>query len=293
MEKNPAVLLVVLVISFTVAIGLASLFGGSQGSSGSSKAAPAPAKKIRARPGTERTNARALLGSTPSLPSGETGPKGSQDKKPTEVWGHLAKSREEVQKSVAERIAEEALNRSSAKEGIEQLRERLASGNSSAESAELFSAMGMLYARMKPVDLDVIREAFAMARSSAQTPEQRIEVMYQEARAFMALEQAELALQAMAGIPEDPGEAAARRVEVGILKGIAHETTGNRDKAVESYEAALRVATDSKEAPDSDMANAYRQGALRLSRLYRKEGNDANANRVTREMQYWLGVDVR
>ena len=293
MEKNPTVLLVVLLISFAVAIGVASQFGGSQAASGSSKAAPAAAKKLRAKPGTQREKARALLGSTASLPSGETGSKGSQNKKPTEVWGHLAKSREEVQKSVAQRIAQEALSGSSANEGIERIRERLASGNDSAESAELFSAMGMLYARMKPIDLDVIREAFAMARSSAQTPEQRIEAIYREAKAFMALEQTELALQAMNGIPEDPGEAVSRRVELGILRGIAYESAGNRDKAVESYEAALRVAIESKESPYSDMAYAYRQGALRLSRLYRKEGDDPNADRVTREMQYWLGADVR
>lgn len=299
-EKRPVILILLLVLSFTAAVGLAAWVQGQRPSGSSGSTQRKAAKKLRARPGTQRENARALLGSTPSLPSGasagEAGKNRSARRDPIEVWGYIAKPKDDgTPRSAEDRLADEALVAPTAEEGIAKILDYLEASETGGESSQLFTTLGTLYAGQEPVDLEKMQRAFNMAASMARNPGERVEAHYQQAKMLLRLGFTELALEALEQTPTEegaavePGRPAARIVELGVMLGIAQEIAGDLEKARAAYEQAMEDAVALGDSAEPQIVNVYRQAGLRLARLHRRQGRENEAARVARHMKTWLG----
>lgn len=294
MERKSAIVLAALVFSFFAALGLAARYGG--GTSGT-KGSPQAVKKLRAKPGTMRENARAIVSSVPSKKSespgggGAGGSGGAGRDKPLEIWGRLdsPSSGPPEERSEAARVADEALGAASAEEGIERVLASLTGVEGVAEASRLYGALGSLYARQDPVDVALAQQAFGRAVASARTTEEREEAVCRQVKALIRLGRNGPALDALAGWAVGEGVLTARRLEMGVMLGILYEEAGDSQKALQAYEDTMDWAIGTEERANAEIANVFRQAGLRLARLYRRLELPREAARVSRRAKAWLG----
>lgn len=291
MEKRPLVILIAMIFGFTAAMVLAARYGGGTASNSGESGQSTATKKLRAKPGTERKNARAIVSSTAAKQSPSSGNGGHTRSEPLEVWGRPKLSEPSTSpKTEAERIAGEALNAASPEEGVEQILERLSEpgAEESPDVSRLYATLGTLYARREPLDLEAMRHAFERAVSAAATPGETEEAVYRQAKAMMQLGQDDLALRALTGAPPGDGPVTARGLELGVMRGMAFEKAGDTEKALAAYEETMESAVKGGENSSEAIASVFRQAGLRLARLHRRLGQTQEANQVARHMNAWL-----
>jgi len=291
MDNKPYMAVVGVVVVFVLALGGAALFSGGGGGA-SSSGSREPVKKFRAKAGTQRENARAIISSTPDLPSENQsgGASSSTPQKPIEVWGRLDSPDEgETSRATPERArprtaseatAQSALENPSTEEAVRDLVEALEALKDARGASELYSALGTVYARQGRLKTGEAGEAFAQAVASAETEEQRVGVYYAEAKALMQYGEAGDALETMRKLDVKALPEGRMRVELRVMEGMALENTGETEQAMKAYEEVLDDALDGENQADGEIVNVCRQAALRLSRIYRKLGRESDAKQV-------------
>lgn len=289
MDRQAATLFGVLAVAFLAAILAASMVGGpSTGSDARSSSAPAPEKRLRAKKENVRENARAITSTRKEeTPKPRAAPAGPGN--PVKVWGSLSHPKgENAPKNEAERVAGEALAALDPEEGIETIRANLDALEGTEGSSELYAVLGTLYARLDPPDNAAMNEAFEAGLDSAKTEELRADVRFYHARALISIGQHDSAL-AVLDAGSQAGEAAeVQRFESSVLRGTALEATGDRAGAAAAYSEAMEKAVADGRAPVGEQVNSYRQAGLKLARIYRSQGKNAEADRVAAQLKRWL-----
>lgn len=258
MDRTTLTVLGAVFLLFALMI-LAALFGGPPETSGSG--VRQPVKKFRAKPGTQRKNARALISSTPSIPS-ERVRDGGGSEKPIEVWGRLGDPNEERTKSDSG-LSELA---------IAKLLQNTLSEFQGTEDVQVLELSAANF-----------RQALTVA-----TPEQRSELIYLRAKAFQAQGEEALALEALQLQNDDPEITSPRDAELAIMQGVLLESSGNSEAALKAYRKSFDSVKAALSKTTGLSADVARQAALRLSRLYRKLGDEKAAQGVSREFKLWL-----
>jgi predicted negative regulator of RcsB-dependent stress response len=288
MDRQSAILFGVLAVAFLAAILAASLFDGkSAGSSAPSASAPAPEKRLRAKKENVRKNARAITSTRKEEKPSGSGAAGPSD--PVEVWGSLTHPKgKNSPKNEAERVAAEALTALDPEEGIETIRANLDALEGTEGSSELYAVLGTLYARLQPPDTAAMNEAFEAGHASASTEALRADIQFYHARALVAAGQHESALAVLEASTEAGESASGHRFESEVIRGMALEATGDKDGAAKAYSVAMEKAVADGVPPQGEQANTYRQAGLKLARIYRGAGKNAEADRVASELKHWL-----
>ena len=157
-DKRQTYLLVGLIIAFAATLGVAYWYSGQERSA---TASSAPVKKFRAKPGTERKNARALLSSVPSVSEETT-------TRPIEVWGSLERDDGPGKRELE--AVEAVLDLDDPEEGIEQLQNSLEGRDQELRASTLsyvYAALASLYVQMDPPDPARAEEAYERALAEA------------------------------------------------------------------------------------------------------------------------------
>lgn len=282
MEERPALLVGAMILAFVIAIGIASRFGGpnSVSSSGESTA-KTPVKKFRAKPGTARENARALVSDVPSATESKVNPSRSREAKRREVWNppEEERARSVIGAEVA-RAVDAGLSAASVGEGIAHLRDRLAESDSPQGRSSLYGALGLLYAREG--NLEEMREAFRMAGSTSLSDAERVESLYEHAQALLEIGRPREVLDVVARGRLDELTLSTRRLQLRLLAGFAHEELGEYDAAASVYEDVMARVSG---AGGEDLEGVYRQAGLRATRVFTASGKKKDAARIRRVMK--------
>lgn len=279
MEKNPGVIIFVLVAVVLVAIlGAAWLSSGKGGSSGLS-----PSARFTAKPGTTRQNAVMLSSSKRAKmePTATAGTGGA----PLPVRS-LTPEEERIgspESKVTEAVTS-ALNAWNAELGLEKLTALLEEGLTAEERAEVLAAMGVLHGQKTPPDHEGAERCFSQALQQELSPAMRGRIVGQHAQALMAqgrMDDAHARVKA-ARDQYPPGEAG---LQLDLLFASLEEQRGNRTGAEQIYAAALEKALTSAETLDRQTDDMLRMAALRLTRIYKDSDRSAEASTLTRRFQ--------
>lgn len=296
-EDKPYMVVVGVVGIFLLALAGAALLSGGVGGSSSSSTSTTPVKKFRAKPGTQRENARAIISDAPSIPSDNQSPGDSSTtpQKPIEVWGRFDSPDEEAiprmaseeltPRTPSEDAAWSALEHPSTEEAIESLTGQLEVLDDSQAASDLYSALGTLYARQGRFETGEVEAAFAQALKAAVSDAQRIGVEYEEAKALMQHGEAARALETIRKLEGKDLPDARMRAELSVMEGMALEKSGDVEGAIASYESLLDEGLGADGEKDRGILGIYRQAALRLTRIYRKLGREEDAEKVARSVR--------
>jgi len=269
MEKKSTLVVVSVLLGFVLMCGLAFWLGQQQ-EKGIAKQSSEPVKRFRAKPGTERKNARALTSSIPS-------PEKNRSTKPVKEWGSLDKPEEGPKQSAEEKVLREIMMSASPEEAIQQLLERMAFTDEGDVSPTEQAILAYMYSRLDPPDMERADELFSTAWESDTSKQSQVEVVYFISKA--ALEQGRyedvftnLNRLGTGGLP-----ASGYALELGIMAGIAYEGLGDKDGARKAYEHAMNQARTIGLDTNYQVGNAYRAAGLRLGMLHRSAGDDRQA----------------
>ncbi|HOZ48829.1 MAG TPA: hypothetical protein PLO37_07560 [Candidatus Hydrogenedentes bacterium] len=278
MQKSQYLVVVVVIIAFVVALVWAN------------RAAKAPrlgstSTTFFARSGTMRDRAQMLVSGKKDLPAttGTAAQEPGEGDRAHSIKSISPREQEETDALYRE-AARAALLAVTPEEGIQQLRALLAEGAPEAGAAEAYSALGSLYTRLKPPDLEKARDAFATAARFAIAPARRHEVLYAQAVAWLslnlpvdALDQIETSLTADEIL--SPG-----LLRIRVLQGNMLEETGDMAAAERAFRQVVDQPVETFKALGADSVDVYRQACLRLTRLCQKQSRDKEAQAVGREM---------
>lgn len=274
--KRQTYLLVGLIIAFAVTLGVAYWYSGQERSA---TASSAPVKKFRAKPGTERKNARALLSSVPSVSEETT-------TRPIEVWGSLERDDGPGKRELE--AVEAVLDLDDPEEGIEQLQNLLEGRDQELRASTLsyvYAALASLYVQINPPDPARAEEAYERALAEAADVAAYISVVHIYADGLLkAGRYARLAeVTELDGFEVYPLSAAL--LETGVYRGVALDQLGRPEDAQRAYEQVIAVAIGSDRDMSERASNVFRQASLRLARIYRLQGRSSEAKAVARRVQ--------
>lgn len=240
-------------------------------------------KKFRAKPGTQRENARAIISSTPSIPAAD---QSSELQEPAEVWGRLdSPNNLPAPRSPAQAAAQSALENPSTEAAVKQVVEALEATDDAQAVSELYSALGTLYAWQGRFESGQVQDVFAQALDAAGSEVERIRVEFSEAKAFMQHGDEEYTLEAIRELKAKDLTDTRMRAELGVMEGMTLERTGDLKKAISSYEGVLDGGLSAGGHDDDKILNVFRQAGLRLARLYRSVGREEDAKIVAQRVR--------
>ena len=272
--------MVVMLCVFGLTIGGAYLYGEREQSATVSSA---PVKKFRAKEGTERENARALLSSAPSVPE-ETATK------PIEVWGSL--DRDEPARKQEREAVQDLIDFDDPRAAMTQIFERLEKPKDEASpsgSAYLYAALAGQYAQLEPPDAARAEEAYEHALALVGDSSTHIYVVYLYAEALLKAGD----FERLAEVAELDGyefySLSAILLELGVFRGVAFEKLGRSDEALMAYAQVVAAAIASDGELSEKASSIFRQASLRLARSYRAQGRTGEAKAVARRVQVLLG----
>lgn len=246
-------------------------------------------KKLRAKAGTEREGARALVSdSASSTPKDQL--HGTRDK-PLEAWD-APKNWERLkhtQDNQSPRLAvvAEVLNTLSPEDGIAHVRALLSEPEPDTTFA-LYAALGRLYAFRDPADLAAAAEAYDQAIVIAPDAEARHAIVHDRIVAMHESSSPEevLGLIEEAIRPEDTASLATLQLE--LLRAAALDQLDRAEDAVAIYADVMDRALPMREENALQAEDLYRQSAMRLARVYRVTGQTEQASAVARKVKLTL-----
>lgn len=269
MNDRPYVLVAVLLGALALAIAAAWYFGGSQRGP---IAATTATETFRAKPGTQRENARALISGREHAEKEGTGTT------PVEVWGHLGEDRNPPRERSREeclRLAEEVLEDLSVEEGLAVLNVELERASS---PSALYAAIATLYARSDAYSDQQVEDAFALALSTAESSEERLNVVYRQAKFYLERGRNDALLDMLERTRPETAEFSTRAAEIEIMRANALWSANRTSAAMTTLEQVLSNDRVGVLLDDARFGNVYRQAAMRLIRFYRETGNDEKAD---------------
>ena len=279
-DKRQTYLLVGLLIVFAATIGVAYWYSGLEQSA---TASSAPVKKLRAKPGTERKNARAMLSSVPSAPEETTA-------RPIELWGSL--ERDDGSKKRELKVVEAVMDLEDPQAGIGQLQTLLEDRSEELSASSLsyvHAALASLYVQMDPPDTVRAEEAYERALAEVADVAAYISVVHIYADGLLEVGR----YVRLAEVTELDGfevyPLSAALLEIGVFRGVALEQLGRPEDAQRAYEQVIAVAIGSGGEMSESASNIFRQAGLRLARILRLQGRTGEAKAVARRVQALLG----
>jgi len=280
-QRRQTILVLALIGVFAVTVGVAYWFGEGSAST-TTTTASAPVKKFRAKPGTERKGARALLSSVPSLPEETTN-------RPIEVWGSLEpeKTRDEADRARAE-IAADLEPSVSSQQGLrEDIKLALAMGDHD-NAAYLQAALAAQLVDSNPPQPELADEAFQEALSHASGPESAVFVVAVYAQALHESESHQRVTEVTELSAFEAYPFSSRLLQVALLRGMAFEQLESPEEALSAYEQAFDAARRTEADRLARASDVLRIVSLRLARLHRELGNSAEATAVARRLRVLL-----
>ena len=279
-EKRQTYLMVVMLCVFGLTIGGAYLYGEREQSA---TAASAPEKKFRAKAGTERENARALLSSAPSVPEETT-------TKPIEVWGSL--DRDEVARKEEREAVQFLIDFDDPQAAMTEIFEQLENPKDEASlsgSAYLYAALAAQLVQLEQPDAARAEEAYEYALTLVSDSSMHISVVYLYADGLLKAGDFERLTEVAELDGYEFYSTSAILLELGVFRGVAFEKLGRADEALKAYEQVVAVAIASDGELSEKASSVFRQASLRLARAYRAEGRAGEAKAVARRVQALLG----
>lgn len=280
MNDRPYVLIAILFGALVAAMAAAWYFGTAQRSP---IAATTATQTFRAKPGTQRDAAKALVSSREH----ETGKEGTRSE-PVEVWGRLGEpGTPESPRSTEEtlRLADEVLEDLGAEEGLAVLEVEL---ETSGAPSALYAAMAVLYARALPYDAQRVEDAFALALSTARTPEERLNAVYRHAKVLLERGEHRALLDLLERTRPEAATFSTRAAEIEIMRANAMWAVSDVPGATAALESLLSRDEIPALLERPKFERAYRLAATRLIRMYRETGNDEGAEAVSRKVRSTL-----
>jgi hypothetical protein len=285
MDRQQAALLGIMSAAFLVMVGVAVFFSNMEGTRGGLSSSPiapdGPLKKLRAKPGTQRENARALLSSREEAPEDPLAPAYDGE---TKIWGSL-----EGEGSGRTRSSDASLTQAAPGDALQWALEALES-NREVSLAERHAAVGFALARQYPVDLEAIEAAFANARGHVKSEGQRQAVVYFLCKAYLELGDDAALSQVLSEVPPERLLPDARSLEIGMIQAIAAERAGQPELAEVAYAWVLEAARGWALLGDSRAEGVFRQAARRLAHLYREQGDEERAFTTAQRMRLALAL---
>jgi len=281
-RRQQTLILAAVLLFMAVSLALA-YFIGTNRSPGAAAAPLVPVKKFRAKPGTERENARALLSSVPSVNEETTDD-------PLEVWGSLDQSDSSPENKSLILDIRDGVSPDDAIDTIERRLAALPLAGNDTERAELEAAMATWMLAQDPPDEEGAQRAFARAEELATTPDARVSVDRLRLRALLAQEDFEGILASTAPERYIDAPLSAARLEIELARGIAFGRLANPAEAEQVFTVAIDAAMDSHRV-SPEIESIVRLLALHLGRLYREDGRDTNAIGLSRRLRAWLGEE--
>ena len=95
----------------------------------------------------------------------------------------------------------------------------------------------------------------------------------------------ELARAKIQAALEEPGPVTVTGLELTLQLAHIHEITGAPDQAETVYKHALAQSAETASSGDPEMMDLLRLSSLRLSRLYRAEGREGDADALAKQFQ--------
>ena len=277
LRDNPAVVIVGLVLILIVLLAGAS-FVGQREEVGRAEANRQPAKKFRAKSGTERKNARALTSSQRSAPE-EKG-EGKQ-----RVWGSLESMDKKKVLTRTEQSVKKELDSDTPEEGIRTLLKRLNDMDGNQQTSTVYSALASMYRELDPPMLDEAEKALALAWEHAQTIEEKTEAVYVRVVHDLSQGDFEGMLEAIGRLEGEELPVSGQSLELGVMMGVAYEQLGFTEDAKTSYRNIMEQAKGLGLNEHEDIADMYRRAGLNLSLILRGEGNEQEAQLLSRRVR--------
>ena len=281
MLKNPIILTLLLIVFFSGALAGAYLLGQNKGggSSSSTSSLNKNEKRLRAKAGTERKNARAL---TTSRKSSET----ERTDEKAEIWGSLEKGKPEQPKKVSLILsqAETAMKNLPTDESIQKISSIILAQENNNLVAIPYAMLGYLYIISDPQLRELSVETFRKSLELGETDFQRVEIFFYYAKALIHQEKYQETLDlignlSITAIPKNP-----HYFELGILAAIAMERLGEDEKAQMTYKELMETIQIHHLNDYPDIDNVFRMAAYKLAKLYRKNGLDNSALALARQI---------
>lgn len=280
MKDRPYVLVAVLLGGLGLSIAVAWYFGTAQ----RSPIAPTTATEtFRAKPGTQRDNARALISDREHVEGKE-----GTGTAPVEVWGRLGDDggdQSERSSEEALKLAEEVIADLDTKAGLAVLQVEL---ERTASPSALYTAMGTLYSRSDDYSDQHVEDAFALALSTAGSAQERLNVIYRHAKVYLEHGRTQLLLEMLERTKPEAAEFGVRSAEIEIMRANALWAAGDIPASLRTLESLLSRSESEELLDDSAFEGVYRQAATRLIRLYRETGNDDKAESLSRSIRSQL-----
>lgn len=281
MDRQQLGLLAVMGFAFLFMIGVAFYYSNVKGDGSGIASSPIPAdgplKKFRAKPGTQRENARALYSSREEAPENPQTP--SYRGESAKAWGTF-------DAPPPPRSLDENLQDSSPEEALELAEAALE--DDTISSAERHAAMAYALSRQYPVDMEAIETKFKEARALVSDEDERQAVLYFLCKARLELGDYAGLTKALSEAPPEWLRPGPRSLEIGIMRAYAVEHANDTAAAQAAYLWVLEAAQVWEALQDPRSEGVYRQAGRRLARLYRREGDVERAVSTTERMQVAL-----
>ncbi|MFP4500137.1 MAG: hypothetical protein ACLFTT_03980 [Candidatus Hydrogenedentota bacterium] len=249
------------------------------------------APRFTAKPGTARKNARALVSSERGggldsyVAQDDADDAGEQ---PIEV-DSLSKSQEEFSRDLVARAVAAAKAAPTKQAAAMQLRDALDQATQDDHRTRLFLALGRLYLEDPAHSSKAAREQFDAAIAAGGRLDDVLMAAWEKARLLRVAGENETARRFLEDIlertqgarQEERGSAGFLRVR--MLQADLDRDAGNMEAAEAGYSAIVdSVTRTAAPAPEPEVLDAYSIAAQRLVHLYRGQGRDADADRISR-----------
>lgn len=286
MDKQSVTVVVLVLVSFLIAIFVAARFSGDEAIT--APAAIEPIKKFRAKPGTERENARALVSAIPSAPSSNNPSSNPREtNKDREVWGRLDNPadtrRADAPSEWSADVADTAVFPTHAQQ-IRAYADGLAANNQTARIHPDYTVVTPNVG----TEAEAAARAYQRALALATTRDQRLEATYLYANTLVQRGDPAAALDIIQQQTRSEDPASPRDYQLRALESVCLQQTGDTKQAVNVLLAIINNIEDQPNNPE--LRPIYRQAALRLTRLYESAGDQGAARRLRRRVEGWLAT---
>ncbi len=290
MQQHPVIVVTLIVLFFAVAVALAAYFG----STSRHNIGIDSSTTFFAKSGKMRRNVQVLTSkkkTVPKVKGKKQDGRGNGANDYDKISSAASMSHEPAANlTEEERTFREALNTLEPRKGIEKVKQGLATAEAASEAHELYTALGVLYARLDPPEIDESKEAFDRAKALADSNATLQKTARREAAMLVSLGHAQQALACVnRSLSYDhEGDTTVAWLELNVIKGKLEENIGNMDRAEDAYLTVIERVFDVPDAAEPGIEGVYRQACLRLTRLYNNTGREKEAKSIKRKMKHTL-----
>ena len=244
-------------------------------------------KPFVAREDSMRDNARMLTSRNRDMdvPKGAGDGGGVLDMESASISPTDPNAGDEEELAEEEQVAQAALNALDPEEGILVIEQHLDSVETDAESSRLYSTMALLHVNADPPRPEEALAAAATAAKLAQTPEDQDYAVLVEANALHRQGDSKAAREQLKPVLERETPVTLSGLELGVMLGNLEAEAGDVAGAEAAYVRVVERAPAAVETLGVRALDVYRQACLKLARIYRADGRDADAKKLIRTMQ--------